>query len=75
MNARLLALAVASLLGGANSFLLPSSPSNVVISSRIGKTRFYSGTTGWDSFKNAREMTDVPGGEAQRKFRRTVYTH
>mmetsp|Transcript_27489 Transcript_27489/g.56300 ORF Transcript_27489/g.56300 Transcript_27489/m.56300 type:complete len:427 (-) Transcript_27489:140-1420(-) len=75
MNARLLALAVASLIGGADGFSLPSSPSSLVTTSRIGKTRLYSDTTGWDSFKSGRPLNDVPPGEAQRKFRRTVYTH
>ena len=34
------------------------------------------GGTGWDSFCDVPEGTTiVPGGEAQRPFRRTVYTH
>jgi hypothetical protein len=31
-------------------------------------------STGWDSFKS-RSMTNIPSGEEQRKFRRTIYTH
>jgi ion channel-forming bestrophin family protein len=32
-------------------------------------------STGFDSFKNVRVAQDIPDGEAQRKFRRTVYSH
>ncbi|KAL7564840.1 hypothetical protein ACA910_001586 [Epithemia clementina (nom. ined.)] len=32
-------------------------------------------STGWDSFEKLRTVTDVPSGEGQRKFRRTVYSH
>ena len=32
-------------------------------------------STGWDSFERLRTLTDLPSGEGQRKFRRTVYSH
>lgn len=38
-------------------------------------TPLKSDSTGWDSFLDMRPMTNVPSGEEQRKFRRTVYTH
>ena len=31
--------------------------------------------TGFDSFKSLKGQTDLPSGEEQRKYRRTVYTH
>jgi len=80
MMFRYLTLSGLILLGGVgvNGFVVPSSPSSS--SSRV-ETRLnydeYDIGTGWDSFKDVprRTMTDVPSGEEQRKFRRTVYTH
>ena len=35
----------------------------------------YFTSTGWDSFEKMKRITDMPSGEGQRKFRRTVYSH
>ena len=32
-------------------------------------------STGWDSFRRDDPLVPIPGGEAQRKYRRTVYSH
>ena len=37
--------------------------------------RMSESSTGWDSFRDMKKMTNVPSGEEQRKFRRTVYSH
>eukprot|EP00560_Eucampia_antarctica_P007426 CAMPEP_0197823046 /NCGR_PEP_ID=MMETSP1437-20131217/358_1 /TAXON_ID=49252 ORGANISM="Eucampia antarctica, Strain CCMP1452" /NCGR_SAMPLE_ID=MMETSP1437 /ASSEMBLY_ACC=CAM_ASM_001096 /LENGTH=460 /DNA_ID=CAMNT_0043421999 /DNA_START=104 /DNA_END=1486 /DNA_ORIENTATION=+ len=76
---RYLALTVATLIGGANGFVLPSSSSNFVIN-RLQTTELNNDdSTGWDSFKQdedkSRTVVNVPSGEEQRKLRRTVYTH
>jgi putative membrane protein len=56
------------LIGGASSFVVPPSQQS--------RVRLNGDSTGWDSFKDqARVVVDVPSGEEQRKFRRTVYTH
>ena len=53
------------------AFVQPK-PNNIV-SSTVGMGS--SGSTGWDSFRDMKKMTNVPSGEEQRMFRRTVYTH
>lgn len=70
MNRYLMLAAAAAItfIGGANSFVVPPSHQN--------RVKLNSDSTGWDSFKDqAREVVDVPSGEEQRQFRRTVYTH
>jgi hypothetical protein len=59
--------------GGVHGFLLPSSK----VVNRIGEGSHLSTptSTGWDSFEKLRTMTNIPSGEEQRKFRRTVYSH
>lgn len=42
---------------------------------RITGTPVNSDSTGWDSFRDMKLMTNVPSGEEQRKYRRTVYSH
>lgn len=32
-------------------------------------------STGWDSFERIKNLVNVPSGEEQRRFRRTVYSH
>lgn len=67
-----ISLAVAALISGASGFapLAPKViPSRVVVS----PTALNSDATGWDSFEKLK--SNLPSGEGQRKFRRTVYTH
>jgi len=62
-------------LGLAHAFVTPAQQAvRVVAPSAEGgfSTQLYSDATGWDSFRKA---TDIPDGEEQRKYRRTVYTH
>lgn len=73
MYSGLCALLAATLLSGANGFAVPTRQQTTGIS-RVSTTPLFAESTGWDSFSN-RKSTDVPGGEEQRKFRRTVYTH
>lgn len=61
---------VAALIGGASAFVAPAQGVP-----KRATSRFSSEGTGWDSFKGARDFTNIPSGEEQRKFRRTVYTH
>jgi hypothetical protein len=63
-----LLLAVSSLVQG---FLAPTTQKSLSVS----RTPLKSETTGWDSFRDMNEITDVPSGEEQRKYRRTVYSH
>eukprot|EP00586_Coscinodiscus_wailesii_P015475 CAMPEP_0172518690 /NCGR_PEP_ID=MMETSP1066-20121228/290932_1 /TAXON_ID=671091 /ORGANISM="Coscinodiscus wailesii, Strain CCMP2513" /LENGTH=654 /DNA_ID=CAMNT_0013301127 /DNA_START=83 /DNA_END=2050 /DNA_ORIENTATION=+ len=65
---------VATLLGTANGFVVPSS--SVKGTPRVETTTQVNSdtTTGFDSFAG-RKLTDYPGGEEQRQLRRTVYTH
>jgi hypothetical protein len=76
MYSGLCALLAATLLsGGANGFVVPTRQATTGIS-RVSTTPLYSDSTGWDSFSLLKKQSiDVPGGEEQRKFRRTVYTH
>ena len=46
---------------------------NIVVPSPL--ERRMSESTGWDSFRDMKKMTNVPSGEEQRMYRRTVYTH
>ncbi|GAX26878.1 hypothetical protein FisN_9Lh172 [Fistulifera solaris] len=82
---------VAALIGSANALVAPANNvakqamprfSNNVAKSAVprlltseGTRLFSSEGTGWDSFKGVRDFTNIPSGEEQRKFRRTVYTH
>ena len=61
---------LAALIGSANAFVAPAQG----VAKRT-TPRFSSEGTGWDSFKGVRDFTNIPSGEDQRKFRRTVYTH
>jgi len=78
-----LSLALAALLGCASNAFVPkssvtsssSSNSNLAPSTFRIATDLNVDATGWDSFRDMGDMTNVPGGEAQRQFRRTVYTH
>lgn len=66
-------LAFTALLGGVSSFVVPA-PSR--ISTTPSNSQLYSDTsTGYDSFERLKKLTNVPSGEGQRKFRRTVYSH
>ncbi|CAB9514528.1 UPF0187 protein [Seminavis robusta] len=71
------ALILTAFIASAQGFGVPSpkvsSPKVLVPAA----TQLESTSTGWDSFINAnsRESQDIPDGEAQRQFRRTVYTH
>jgi len=83
-----LSLAVATLLGAStrrgfctafvpqsastNSAATQLSPSTVRIATELHSIMK---PTGFDSFKSLKGQTDLPSGEEQRKFRRTVYTH
>lgn len=77
-----LAIVAGSLVGTANAFMvLPrtttttttrATPEPIV---RPITKRSMSDSTGWDSFRDLRKATNVPSGEEQRKFRRTVYSH
>lgn len=78
-----LSLALAALLGSrraAHAFV-PKSATSSSQSASLAPSTFRIATdlgvdaTGWDSFRDMGDMTNVPGGEAQRQFRRTVYTH
>jgi hypothetical protein len=61
------------LLGGVSGFVVPT-PSRV--STTPSNSKLYSDTsTGYDSFERLKKLTNVPSGEGQRKFRRTVYSH
>lgn len=61
-------IVLAALVGGTNAFVVPT-PSRVA-------THLHSDTsTGYDSFERLKTLTNVPSGEGQRKFRRTVYSH
>jgi hypothetical protein len=75
----LLAATFLLLSGGANGFVVPSRQQTTGMSSSsrvVSTTPLYSDSTGWDSFSLLKKQSvDVPGGEEQRKFRRTVYTH
>ena len=83
-----MSLALAGLLATSTSAFAPKSlagTANLAPSTaRVGSELFAGqsipemtrGGTGWDSFCDVPEGTTiVPGGEAQRPFRRTVYTH
>jgi hypothetical protein len=61
---------VAALISSANAFVAPARSV-----AKRATPRFSSEGTGWDSFKGVRDFTNIPSGEEQRKFRRTVYTH
>jgi len=63
---------------GASGFVVPSSPAlqKQQQQQRVSTQLFEAEETGWDSFKEIkRTKINVPSGEEQRKFRRTVYTH
>ena len=62
---------------GANGFVVPSSPAlQKQQQQRVPTQLFEAEETGWDSFQEIkRTKINVPSGEEQRKFRRTVYTH
>ena len=68
-------LVLTALLGGASSFVVPA-PSR--IATTPSGTQLYQSSptsTGYDSFERLKTLTNVPSGEGQRKFRRTVYSH
>ena len=73
------ALLALAMIGASHGFVAPSTrvgfvPTTHPISGE--STQLFSETpTGWDSFRDIRDSTDVPSGDEQRKFRRTVYTH
>lgn len=77
MNRPYLAFVLAASISGASAFVLPApSSANFATTTQLhGRT--VQTSTGWDSFTNSRSgrKIDVPGGEEQRKYRRTVYTH
>ena len=76
-------LLLAAIAGTTNAFVQPSS--NVIHARTVPKgpsdafkLRDIGDPTGFDSFSRAKdvaEMTKMPVGEAQRPFRRTVYSH
>uniref|UniRef100_A0A7S3L7Z1 Bestrophin homolog n=1 Tax=Amphora coffeiformis TaxID=265554 RepID=A0A7S3L7Z1_9STRA len=71
----LLLLTAAVAAPGASAFVAPSIKSHVSTREASEGTHLNSDFTGWDSFRDTRQMTNVPSGEEQRKFRRTVYSH
>ena len=75
---------VLALLATAQAFTLPASSTRggiAVVPLEPGTTSSHMArsmsqtTTGWDSFRDMKQMTNVPPGEEQRVYRRTVYTH
>ena len=72
-----LALAAVLSVAGVSAFVPRSATSKNLApsTSRIVTELNVVDATGWDSFRDMGDMTNVPGGEAQRQFRRTVYTH
>lgn len=64
---------LASLIAGSQAFTMHS-----VVKSAPSSTHLYQSdvtSTGWDSFERMKNGIDIPSGEEQRVFRRTVYTH
>lgn len=77
-----LSLAAFALLNGVtiNAFSTPSTTSITTSSPRLSTTKVYNvgDPTGFDSFSKREDiakMVNMPVGEAQRPFRRTVYSH
>ena len=70
-------LVSAALIGSTVAFVTPPAPRTLTTSSRGSSELFNKadGSTGWDSFRDIRTATDLPDGEQQRLFRRTVYSH
>jgi hypothetical protein len=84
-------LLLAAIAGQAQGFVAPLSAttttSSAIISSSSSSSasllvRLQSTTprlsdvpTGWDSFRDLGSNVDLPSGEEQRRYRRTVYTH
>jgi Bestrophin, RFP-TM, chloride channel len=71
---RFTAVFLTAIIGTTQAFVAPSTRVPVSTSS----TQVYNtgpSSTGFDSFKNVRVAQDIPDGEAQRQFRRTVYSH
>lgn len=66
-------LVLTTLLGGANSFVVPA-PGRVATTPSTSQL-YVDTSTGYDSFERLKKLTNVPSGEGQRKFRRTVYSH
>lgn len=64
-----------------NAFVAPSTAtitiprSSATASTSTTKLYMADTSTGWDSFRDLGSSTDIPDGEEQRKFRRTVYSH
>jgi hypothetical protein len=70
-------IALSALLSSANGFITPS-PNGAIARKELIKVNNVGDPTGFDSFQDAKdvaELKNMPVGEAQRSFRRTVYTH
>ena len=68
-------LLASAVLGGVSGFVLPSASTQVAAGASNALFSTPPTSTGWDSFERLSGLTDMPSGEEQRKFRRTVYTH
>jgi ion channel-forming bestrophin family protein len=64
---------------GASAFVLPTPRASMTTTSTPSTTQLSQQntpvSTGFDSFKRIENAINVPSGEEQRKYRRTVYTH
>jgi len=67
--------AAAPAVPGVSGFVAPTIKSHISTRDASEGTHLNSDFTGWDSFRDMSQMTNVPSGEEQRKFRRTVYSH
>lgn len=74
-SASLALMALALTLGGANAFVSPSAQVGAAAKSATSVNSAPPTSTGWDSFERMNTLVNVPSGEEQRKFRRTVYSH
>jgi hypothetical protein len=65
-----------SVLREANGFVAPSRavPAAGAVRRTAG-TGLHSDSTGWDSFRDFKDIKDISYGEEARKYRRTVYSH
>ena len=61
--------------GSSHAFVVPSITKSSAFVAREPTFLPMSDFTGWDSFRDMKQMTSLPSGEEQRKFRRTVYSH